>query len=186
MRGSLKDNKAYCSKPDTKAGPCEYGGFEVFIEPVCFLTEEKMYSWQRNIVNICKGKPSRRTIYWFYEKEGNYGKSVLGTYICDNLGGIICGGKYRDIFYMLSKRISKRINTKVIIFDLPRNVGNRVSYNALEDLQNGRAFSSKYESDYIRFAIPHILVFANTKPVISEMSKDRWKIVNLRKNVKDI
>ena len=37
-------------------------------------------------------------------------------------------------------------------------------------------FSGKYESGMVRYNKPHVIIFANCRPDIEKLSKDRWKV----------
>ena len=68
-------------------------------------------------------------------------------------------------------------NTKIVVIDLPRNNGNKVSYDAIESIKNGLICNTKFETGSKGFAPPHIVVFANALPEIEKLSADRWNIV---------
>ena len=45
------------------------------------------------------------------------------------------------------------------------------------------ATTSKYQSQHIRFKTPNIvIVFSNTLPNISQLSRDRWSVYNIKDN----
>ena len=49
-------------------------------------------------------------------------------------------------------------------------------YSFLEDIKDGRAISSKYNSSELKFVIPNIvIVFSNDSPCVDTLSTDRWK-----------
>lgn len=49
----------------------------------------------------------------------------------------------------------------------------------MEAFKNGRMFSSKYCSVNKQFKIPHVIVFANYTPDLTQLSMDRWKLIDL-------
>ena len=58
-----------------------------------------------------------------------------------------------------------------------KKVGEAVNYEVLEDLKDGAAFSSKYNSQQLKIKTPNIvIVFSNEKPDTSELAIDRWKL----------
>ena len=67
--------------------------------------------------------------------------------------------------------------TNLVVFDLPRNNGNKVSYSALEAIKNGLICNTKYETGNKLFNPPHILIFANDEPEWEAMSDDRFKVL---------
>jgi len=127
-----------------------------------------------------------RKIYWFWEEAGNWGKSVLATYLIDQKGAVEVSGANNDILFGVSTCITENKGKcpPIIIFDLPRSV-ERVSYAAIEKVKNGKFFSPKYESSMVRFDRPHIIIFANRPPELEMLSKDRWVIQELGKDEKN-
>jgi hypothetical protein len=71
---------------------------------------------------------------------------------------------------------------KIIIMNIPRCNEGHISYQALEQLKDGLAMSTKYEGGQMCMNSPHVVVFANTPPDMEKMSNDRFNIVNLSKN----
>jgi len=67
-----------------------------------------------------------------------------------------------------------RCNT--VIFDVPRDNGNKISYKSVESIKNGMIYSPKYESKYKLFNSPHIIIFANEPPQLEKLSIDRWVV----------
>ena len=50
-------------------------------------------------------------------------------------------------------------------------------YRILEDIKDGAATSSKYDSQVIKFRTPNIvMVFSNVRPNMKCLSADRWKV----------
>ena len=66
-------------------------------------------------------------------------------------------------------------DAKYLPFDVP--------YTLLEEIKDGQAISTKYDSKVLNFKKPNILiVFSNTQPIITRVSKDRWKIYDITKD----
>ena len=50
-------------------------------------------------------------------------------------------------------------------------------YRILEDIKDGAATSSKYDSQVIKFKTPNIvMVFSNVRPDMKCLSADRWEV----------
>ena len=64
----------------------------------------------------------------------------------------------------------------VVLFDIPRDNGNKISYKSIESIKNGVVYSPKYESKHKLFNSPHVICFANCLPEVEKMSDDRWCI----------
>jgi len=154
-----------------------------FPEEVMKITYDMLLPKQQEIANLFKEKEHPlwgRHIYWFWENKGNWGKSILATYMIDQMEALEVAGANADILCGINKMIEVRggINP-IIIFDVPRTNSNHVSYQAIEQIKNGKFFSPKYESGMCRFNKPHIVIFANEPPNLSMLSEDRWIVREL-------
>jgi hypothetical protein len=118
-----------------------------------------------------------RKIYWFWEPIGNWGKSILATYMIDQMDAYEVSGKGNDVLCGISAYIEKNDKCPpIIIYDIPRSTAGYVSYQSIEKLKDGKFFSGKYESGMVRYNKPHIICFANSAPDMEMMSKDRWVV----------
>lgn len=69
---------------------------------------------------------------------------------------------------------------RCVIFVLPREHMNHISYSALEAVKDGLVCNMKsFKNGSKIFNPPHVYVFANYPPDTSVLSKDRWNIINL-------
>ncbi len=189
----------YCTKLDTRNGRIWIHGFDtkgvrderkkkikkpkqkpklVVVDPMDGLTP---YHYQRRIIDLIKTtcKPGSRKIYWFWSQKGNIGKSALTKHLCIKYGTLIIGGTWKDAFYAITQKVIAGVDPKAIVFDLPRNQGNKISYTAIEGIKNGLFFSPKYESGMCVFNTPHIVIFANEAPNMWKLSEDRWIVKQL-------
>lgn len=177
-RGSVQQNYIYCSKE---------GDFESNITPT--ITRDDLKSqvlatydsvtwkpWQQSVLDILAEDPDARSIHWIHEPRGNVGKSFLARYLACRAGTIISSGKAADIFNQVNTAIDKGFPPRIIICDVPRVCAKYVSYQALEGLKNGLIYSGKYEGGVCIFHQPHVICFANSRPDLDSMSRDRWKI----------
>lgn len=111
-----------------------------------------------------------RHIYWYWEPDGNVGKSDFVKWCVVHLGAtFVDGGSGKDIAHSLPD------HPKIILFDFPREMEERIPYGAIERCKNGNVFSPKYESRAKTYNRPHIVCFANFPPEESVMSKDKFK-----------
>ncbi len=123
--------------------------------------------WQQKLIGEIK--PSNRDIIWVVGRKGAEGKSWFQQYLVQ-----LCGShrvfhstieKRSDgILHALSKRLLSLI--ELFIFNIPRSFSQEnVPYNLLEQLKDGQAISTKYDSKCLRFKTPNIvIVFANYMP----------------------
>lgn len=171
---NLKDCYLYCSKVETRTGDVFVKNYEL---PYKFeLTE--LSDWQTNLMAVYHSKPDDRTVYWIWSSKGKVGKSQMAKHLCANCQAVLLTkGKYTDICNLIYK--SKMTVSKLVVFDLPRNNGNKISYDAVESIKNGMIANMKYETGFIMFPPPHIFIFANAPPNEECLSSDRWKIICL-------
>ena len=142
--------------------------------------------WQKALLNHIK--PSTREVIWVIGKQGNEGKSWFQEYMESKFGWgkVICGMdikmKKGSICHVLSKR--SLMTTDTFLFDVGKaNTDHGVNYELLEKIKNGRIVASKFDSKELKFNTPNtVVVFSNEKPDVSELSKDRWKIFQIRDN----
>lgn len=169
--GSEEQNVRYCSK-DSKV--VRGGKWPVEVRVISTL-----YPWQQSIEDLILTEPDERKIYWYYETEGNIGKSAFVKYCVVKHKALFCdGGKKSDIINLVFNNDMDECN--VIIWDIPRASRGSVSYAALEAIKNGMVCNTKYETGTKVFNSPHIIVFANFPPEEPEqLSSDRWVITEL-------
>lgn len=177
-KGDANSNFEYC----TKDGNLYFSlGFP---KPIVKVKYDMLRSSQKEIVDLFKEDEDPlfgRHVYWFWESEGNWGKSITCKYMIDCMGAIVVQGKNNDILHGLKDYYDNHGEVpRVVIFDIPRCNDNHVSYQAIESIKNGFFYSGKYEGGMVRFNSPHILCFANEDPDTDELSEDRWIVRNLR------
>lgn len=165
--------KNYCKKVETHiCGP--YDEKSVFLRD----TFEGLtpYPFQTEIITLLKGEPAARTIHWYWEPDGNMGKTTLAKHLVMNYQGVLfVSGKASDIKYAMTRYLEKNTLTAVI-FHYTRTNEDFVSYEAIEAIKDGIFFSGKYESGMCVFNTPHVIVLANFEPDENCMSIDRWSI----------
>lgn len=136
--------------------------------------------WQQKVIDILESKPDRRKIHWFWEEEGNTGKSFLARYIEWKYKCVIVNGKQSDVFNGIKTYIeSKEQYPNVVIIDIPRVNENYVCYGTMEKIKDGLFYSGKYEGGTIRLLPLHLIVFTNFPPDTTKLSKDRWDIYKI-------
>lgn len=172
-KGTKEENILYCSKSGQIHTNMPIK--KKLIDPMEGL---QLYEWQNNILEIISHTPEKRKIHWFWSLEGCTGKSTFAKHLVMNNGAYVVCGKGADIKFALAKAMEER-DIEIIVWDIPRDVGNTISYATLEEVKNGLMFSTKFESGQVIFNIPHIIVFANKEPVLSKLSEDRWDVRKL-------
>nr|WAE42495.1 MAG: replication associated protein [Cressdnaviricota sp.] len=178
-----KDYKAsviYCMKEEGRIrGPFVHGIYKAVKEVPWFLIKE-LRPWQQKIVDLVKEPcTDERSIHWYWEEQGNVGKTALGKYLAFHHHAIVLGGKAADMKYAIADRMEKGQPTPIIVMDLSRTMEAFISYEGIEAIKNGFFFSTKYKSGQVLMAPPHVIVFANFRPNEANLSSDRWKIKEL-------
>lgn len=170
----VKASMAYCLKQKTRAGRQWVYGIEIPEE----IKVAEPRGWQLEVMDIITQEPDDRTIHWFWEPDGNVGKTTLCKYLVVKHNALVLTGKANDMYHMIAKFPNKR---KLILVDVPRTSLDYVNYAAIENIKNGLICSGKYEGAQLVFNCPHVIVFANEPPDVDKMSKDRWHIVCISK-----
>ncbi len=192
---SRRDNVVYCSKPEGRV----YGPFYKGLQPPTPIRDPlatvALYPWQHQILFIADTEPDDRSIWWFWEQEGNAGKSALVKHMYLTLPGAVfaTGEKWNDIACHIMDHVVPRTTTgrrndriddpvppRYILLDIPRSARDSLHLAGLESVKNGLFFSGKYEPRTGPLNPPHIFVFANYPPPFpDELSPDRWRIARI-------
>lgn len=181
VKGNRQQNIQYCIKEDDFA--TNFKIKETLEDEFISCTP---YIYQKEILSIIKGKPASRTIYWFWEPNGNTGKSVFTKHLCLTYEALVLSGKSNDCKSAIVSLTEKQdgYTPKIIIFDYPRSSMGYINYACIEEIKNGCFFSGKYESAMFLMNKPHIFIFANEEPDYSKLSLDRWQVKRI--NIEDI
>ena len=172
--GNVPYSYEYCSRASKRSGKCWSLKYPIPLK-LKILSEDSFTDWEKDVVNFIKSEPDDRTIWWLWSAKGGIGKSSFCKYLAYTFNAIVCGkGQYSDIINIIFK--ANMDKTNVVVFDLPRNNGNKISYSALEAIKNGLIVNTKYETGSKLFNSPHIIIFSNMAPDVVAMSGDRWVI----------
>lgn len=167
---------AYCTKSDSRTGAI-FSNLR-FEKPLKLITEFR--KWQQDILDIIAKGPDDRSIYWFWDYDGNIGKSVFCKYLCATMGALSVAGRGNDCKYGIIKyKEIEGVYPEIIIYDIPRTALDYVNYEALESIKNGLFFCGKYESSQVIMNCPFIFCFANAEPDLTKLSADRWIVKQL-------
>ena len=133
--------------------------------------------WQSKLIELME--PSERQILWIRGSVGNEGKSWFQDYLERYYGKrhvfrTTMDRKPESLLHTMSKRNLTFIN--VFIFNVPRSFDTSiVPYGFLEDIKDGKAISSKYNSKELKYVTPNIvIIFSNDAPWVEKLSSDRW------------
>jgi len=180
MKGTIASNVDYCGKvaENGYTGEVRYNRGVDFPYTGPIIT---LRPWQTPLVEMLKGPPSDRHVYWIWSEIGKMGKSTFAKWLFHNLDDVIVtGGKANDMKNGVQTYI--KVNSafpKVVIIDIPRVNRNHFSVAGIEEIKNMFFFSGKYEGGMVSGPIPHVICFSNCLPAFAEMSEDRWQIMDL-------
>lgn len=145
----------------------------------------KWYPWQEKFLENLHVFDDRH-IEWYYEKNGNVGKSYMVDYLCTKYPNMVRGigniGGYANFANLIMNELDSGWTGRVLLIDLTRNFQDKDIYSSLEGYKNHRLTNTKYKCKTV--VIPRsnkLCVFANFPPEWSKCSKDRWivrEIVN--------
>ena len=165
----------YCTKqPGRLAGPWLKN--IVLDHDLVKITKYDLYPWQNEILDIISKPPDDRIIHWYWEADGNTGKSTFAKYLVVHHEAVVLSNKSSDMKNAIAEM---RLFPKLIIIDCPRSAMGHISYPAVEEIKNGLFFSGKYKSAMVCGASPHIFIFSNAEPEYDKLSADRWRVVNI-------
>lgn len=139
-------------------------------KPTKIEIKDRPLRWfQEYFLKVTDLPPDDRTVHWLADPSGDMGKSELVNMLINKGAFFFDGGKTQDVMYAYDGQ-------PIVVVDLPRSSADFIPYRLIEMFKNKRAFSSKYVSCSKAFKVPHILVFANFAPDLSELTEDRWII----------
>jgi len=155
----------YCCKTETRIeGP--------FTEKSIIITTiSSLRPWQAKLKEeLLVPCTDDRKLIWYFD-EGNTGKTAFCKYMVINHGAtFVSNGKNSDIAYAIGD------DPKIVLLNYTRTLEDHINYGILESIKDGLMFSPKYESKTKIFNSPHVVVFANFRPLELNMTIDRWDI----------
>lgn len=146
----------------------------------------KLLPWQQALADSFKAEPHLRRVTWIYDKDGRAGK---GTFVKWCLLKVLqcltlSYGRAVDNYTVVAEYMEANTYPKVVLFDLAKACPNGVTetdlYVAIEKIKDGVFTAPKHHSRMIAFPPPHVVVFANSMPMVSQLSRDRWDVHELR------
>lgn len=172
-KGTRESNELYCKKGGN------YRIMDEFANPFKLLLD--LYKWQEYIDKIVDKEPDDRSIYWFWDADGNKGKTTFAKWLFMNKERVVVlSGKGADMKNGIVEYQKKNKKLpRTVIINVPRSTLDYVSYTGLEEVKDMFFFSGKYEGGMVCGANPHVIIFANEEPHYEKMSGDRWKVYNI-------
>ncbi len=177
-RGDRQQNINYCSKDGNFINTFKVPRHERILMRYNNVVWKP---WQQEIIDIIDQEPDDRTIHWYYDRDGNSGKSFLAKYLGLKYDAIIVDGKKNDIFHGVAQWCDSKDeeSPRLVLADISRPEMAYISYAALEKLKSGIIQSGKYEGGTYYLEPLHVVIFANQEPQYDKMSPDRWNVVDI-------
>ena len=145
--------------------------------------EFELRPWQKDLMELVN-EPTKRQVIWIKGRAGNEGKSWMQEYIQSYYGTkrvvrLAAKNKTSNIAQVLRKQ--QLATTDIFMFNDARSKNHEtVNYEMLENIKDGQAEASKYNSEIIKFRTPNIVVvFSNENPDRKELSSDRWNVFKI-------
>ena len=141
--------------------------------------------WQESLLKYVQ-QPHDREIIWVVGKDGNEGKSWFQKYVKSWLGarrvvtGIDIKANNASIFQALRK--CSIVTADIFLFNIGKSKKKFevINYDALENMKDGEAFASKYDSQQLKIRVPNVvMVFSNSPPNISQLAKVRFEVFHI-------
>lgn len=174
----------YCTKDETSNGQIycskdlEHVRKRALECRIKTIRKEDFYDWQKYAYEQLKYEADDRLVHWIYSRSGKKGKSAFTKYMVKHENFIfLSNGKSSDIANLIVNQDMSKV--RGIIFDLSRCQGNKINFDAIENIKNGMICSMKYEGGIKIFNPIHVMVFSNEAPELDKLSSDRWKVTDI-------
>lgn len=141
-----------------------------------YLETREKQPWEYKLKEIVEEDNDKRTIHWFYDPQGETGKTVNAKDLYYNHGAFYStGGKAVDIAHAYNYE-------PIVVFNLVASADETTMtylYKVLEEFKDGIFSSGKYQSQTKAFPIPKVIVFSNNLPNMSKMKKNRLAVYDI-------
>lgn len=175
-------NFDYQLKEDTKVrGPWTSEDLDEYIPNAYRGQVDTMHPWQQVIFDGFQLLEWRK-VDCIIDPPGCNGKSTLAM-LCECHGrGIdmpVCNDGDKLIQSLCNILMTTRCRTPNMVFiDIPRAVNQSKlggMYTAVEQIKKGKVYDMRNSYKQWKFDPPQVWVFANVKPNVNYLSKDRWR-----------
>jgi hypothetical protein len=134
--------------------------------------------WQQALVDKLSKAPDPRKIMWYWEEEGNVGKTFVAKWLMATKGATVLDcSKKADLTYMLREH-----EGEVVLFNIVRSMDEQFMghvYGLAEAIKDDFVISTKYETCRIPLGKQHVVVFSNVEPDYTKWSEDRYDVVKI-------
>lgn len=131
--------------------------------------------WQVLVKGLLEGEPDPRKIIFCVDPPGGAGKTTFARWVCSKFENTLYlrPGKQQDMAFLVPEDL------KILVVDVPCGSAEHLQYPFLESVKDGLVTSYKYQPvSKVLLAVPHVLVLMNHQPDQSQLSSDRFFIVD--------
>lgn len=174
-----KEQWDYCSKENNFISNYSYKQPDIISE---------LRPFQKQLLNMLLGPVEPGKINWVYDPEGQLGKTEFLRYMfLKHKIPFTYGGKCSDIINLVYNNKDYMLNTEkpALIYNFGRDTEpNKISYKSMEQVSDGCISNTKFEAGcFVCPWKPHVLILANCLPIMNKLTKSRWKVFTINKNL---
>lgn len=139
---------------------------------------QKLYPWQRYVVDIYHGPVDPRLIYVILDEQGNSGKTALQKAMAAKFRHnilTVTNGKTADLAYIANKAGMY----KAVQMNVARMQVDLLNLGVIETLKDGLLTNTKYKGNMMEKRCPHAFIYTNSEPTWTNLTTDRWLIIHL-------
>jgi hypothetical protein len=144
------------------------------VDVICNIVDKKTakvytdwsnFEWATNLIEVLKGEPDERKIYWVSGGQG-VGKSAFMRYCVRFHNGIILNGSSSNMKNgIIEYEKANGIYPTLVLSNIPFDKDlERLNYSGYEDIKDMLFYSGKYEGGMVEGPQPHMIIFANGIP----------------------
>lgn len=181
---SLKGDDFYACKEDTRVeGPwTDKDEKRPELKTVSKMDAGGLLPWQADLLGHVQEYDDRK-IHIVVDRQGNIGKSAFCKYVwAKKLGQPVPPMTTAED---LTQFVMCMGTHRLYVIDMPRAMkkkGLYGLYSGIENVKNGMLFDKRYKGVFKYIDEPNIIVFTNTPPKLSYLSRDRWKLWTVQDN----
>ena len=135
--------------------------------------------WQADLMAKLDSPPDDRKILWYWESQGNVGKSFFAKYLMATKDALVLDcSKKADLTYMCREHTGS-----IILFNIVRSMDPDFMghvYGLAESIKDDFVISTKYETQRVPLGKQHVVVFSNQEPDYEKWSEDRYDVVKIQ------
>lgn len=136
--------------------------------------------YQKDVVEAVRRQNDRQIAYW-YDPEGNKGKSWLVNHLFESCQAWYVPPTLKTVEGIIQWVASVYINNDyrdILVIDIPRSwKWSTELYTAIETIKDGLVYDPRYHAQMINIRGVKILVLCNHEPKLDALSADRWYAV---------